>query len=374
MKTERIVFWEPCLSPHKAGLYSGLTLAAPGIELVCCADHDVPQDRREMGWADTRIEASRVIVGPSDEEIASLARDARETTLHIFSGTRWLRTLVQGLAGVRKSGARFAVMSEPRVREGWRGELRFLQSWLTEGWLRRNAEFVLAIGRNGPGWFTSVGYPADVVFPYAYFVDAPALAQGPSRTDRTLRVGYVGRMASSKGVLELPAAVARVSGDCVLALAGQGPDEQQLLSLCQRLGVRVEHNGVLPMNEVWGFMAGLDVLVLASTHDDGWGAVVSEALMSGTAVIATRLAGASLVLDDPRLGRTVEPGSPEAIAEAIASLRESDAFSGRAREVRVTLSRAILSPEAGAANLLEIVRWSEGDGDRPRPFYDRGPA
>ncbi|MDP1045310.1 glycosyltransferase, partial [Klebsiella pneumoniae] len=65
-------------------------------------------------------------------------------------------------------------------------------------------------------------------------------------------------------------------------------------------------HGVLPMSDVNCFFRQVDVLVLASTTaDDGWGVVVSEALMCGVAVVATATVGASVVLERSLFGRCV---------------------------------------------------------------------
>ena len=143
----RIVFWEPCESPHKSDLFTRLAALAPDIEVICCADTALPQARREQGWSVPEAAGWRTVIAPDARQIAQLVGEARETTLHIFSGIRWVPSIVAGLAEVRRTGARFALLAEPRVREGWRGALRFAQSWFTEGWLRRRAAFVLAIGR-----------------------------------------------------------------------------------------------------------------------------------------------------------------------------------------------------------------------------------
>ena len=59
---------------------------------------------------------------------------------------------------------------------------------------------------------------------------------------------------------------------------------------------RVQWFGKFPMSEVAKKMADADCLVLPSLHD-GWGAVVSEALIAGTPVICSDACGSAGVVE-----------------------------------------------------------------------------
>jgi glycosyltransferase involved in cell wall biosynthesis len=215
------------------------------------------------------------------------------------------------------------------------------------------------------------------VLPFAYFVDPPkqvsdSVALSP-RQDDSIQIGYVGRLVKMKGVFDLVVAVAKLGKSAKLRIVGMGPDEQALKALCKQLHLDVDFLGVLPITEVGIFMSQLDVLVLASTSkDDGWGVVVSEALMCGTAVIATPCVGASVVLDAPMFGRCVPVNSPDAIAQAVQDLTEAGAFSEANRLERRTAARQLLSADAGARHLRDILQWRFAGGVKPLPFYKPG--
>lgn len=374
LQLSRIVFWEPSTSPHKIDFFVALATIAPSIEVICCANSELTDERKVQGWSIKPTKAFRTIVAPSQAAIDKLVGEHANSTLHIFSGIRWVPIVVAGLKAVKRNRARFAIMSEPRVREGWKGSLRFLHSWLTETWLRHHAEFVLAQGKNGPPWFRSVGYPEARIFPFAYFVDPPkqlaSTDEKPRDADRPIQIGYVGRLVKMKGVFDLVAATEKLGSSAQLGIVGSGPEEQALKTACAELQLDAKFIGVLPIQEVGGFMRKLDVLVLASTEKDGWGVVVSEALMCGTAVIATPCVGASLVLNESIFGSCVPAGSPESIADAVRDLHASGLFSAEARIKRQTLARARLSAEGGARHLMDIVGWRFSGGVRPHPFYE----
>lgn len=374
MELSRIVFWEPCLSPHKVDFFTAIKNINPSIEVICCANSNLSIERQAQGWNIQASDKFLTILSPSQAEIDQLIIDQLDTTLHVFSGIRWVPSIVAGLKSVKRNRAKFAIMSEPRVREGWKGELRFLHSWFTEGWLRKNAQFVLAQGGNGPSWFKSVGYPENRIFPFAYFIDPPKhlnlLNNKLGNPIHPIRVGYVGRLVEMKGVFDLVDAVAKLGTVAQLSIVGSGSEEQVLRARCQQLQLEVNFLGVMPMHDVSNFMSELDVLVLASTSKDGWGVVVSEALMAGTAVIATPFVGASVVLDRALFGKCVSAKSPESIAQAIIELHSHDAFSIENRVQRSDLARNCLSAESGAQHFLDIINWRFLQAVRPSPFYE----
>jgi glycosyltransferase involved in cell wall biosynthesis len=370
MTTRRIVFWEPTVSPHKSSLIAALAdIAGDALELVVCAGQGLLPERARLGWSQPTGHGPEPTIAPTHAQIEALVGSFPADTLHLVSGIRHVPMIVAALASIRRHGARFALMSEPRASEGWAGVLRYAQSWLTEGWLRRNVEFVLTIGRHGPAWFRRVGYPQECLFPFAYFV-APSTVESACAESATIRVAYVGRLVTEKGVADIVEAVANLGTSARLTMVGDGPERDKLVARCRTLNLVAEFPGVLPMPEVAPLLAAQDILVLASTaSNDGWGVVVNEALLAGTAVVASERAGASIMLDDARLGRVVPPGSPPAIATAIQALQTSGAFAEPARELRRQVALARLAPEVGARHLLAIVRWRDGAGNRPPPFY-----
>ena len=81
-----------------------------------------------------------------------------------------------------------------------------------------------------------------------------------------------------------------------------------------------------------GLMRHFDVLV-APSHQEPFGTVLSEAMAVGTPVVATRVGGLAEVVDDGVTGLLVEPGDPEALAAAIVQvLGRREAMGAAARQ------------------------------------------
>jgi glycosyltransferase involved in cell wall biosynthesis len=367
----QIIFWEPCVSPHKSAFINAVAQQlGAGVQVSCVAHEGVPEARQALGWGDGSTSLPPTVVAPNDEEIAAIVSRGGDTCLHVFSGIRWFRTLTTALNVVKRDRRPFAIMSEPRDNAGLAGAVRFVQSWATEAALRRQAQFVLAIGRHGPPWFRSVGYRRDRVFPFAYFLPPPAELDAQRTTAAQLRIAYVGRLIEKKGVQFLLPAVQALGRPARLTLIGAGDLRDTLVAQANENGVDTEFCGVLPIEQVQRRMLDFDVLVLPSiSKDDGWGAVVSEALMAGAAVVASNCAGASILLDSPRNGRVVRPGDSLAITTAINDLERSGALTPRARKTRSKWAHERLTARAGASYFEQIVRHRMGAAQRPKEFY-----
>jgi glycosyltransferase involved in cell wall biosynthesis len=367
-RTKTLVFWEPTASPHKMEFFSSLAMTLPMIEVVVIADRSVSEERRALGWQSADVTAYTLVLNPDKNQVEDLVRESNKNCLHVLSGFRNVKTNVWAMRAVKKYKRRFALMQEPRSSEGIAGLLRFVQSWMTERWIRSNVEVVLAIGANGPRWFKRTGYKPDKVFPFAYFV-MPKIAQNQQRSESGVSVGFLGRIVREKGVFDLIRACAMLPFRYELSIAGVGNDLGRVEQLAKSLGVAYKYHGVVKMNDVGDYLASLDVLVLASLTDkDGWGVVVSEALMAGVAVVVSGKVGASLAVVDPALGEVVDHGASGQIASSIGRLK--DMRSNSSRELRQRWAVSALSADAGSRYFAKILGWLESEclSERPQCF------
>jgi glycosyltransferase involved in cell wall biosynthesis len=367
-----LVFWEPVVSPHKLGFFAALA-QEPGVASVThIADRPLTADRVKLGWTTDDVPGIRTRIAPTADEIDAIVRDAPTDAVHVFSGIRRVPSIVAGLDAVLRRGRRFGLLHEPRDWTGLAGGVRLVQSWLTEGRLRRRADFVLGIGRQGPMWFRSAGYAPRKLFPFAYFLPfPPETAPTPPSLERRTVVGYLGRLTQPKGFGAFADAVGKVRQPIEVRIAGLGPMEDRASALVADGPVPARYVGAIPYGDVGRFLAGLDVLVVPSVTKDGWGAVVGEALAAGVAVVASTFVGASICLDDPRAGHVLADTRVETIAAAIDEVCAGPHLGADSRAWRANWARAHLSAEAGARHLVHILRSLDGLEPRPLPFYER---
>jgi len=108
--------------------------------------------------------------------------------------------------------------------------------------------------------------------------------------------------------------------DARLVLAGKGPEEANLRTLAERLGVadRVHLLGSVKPDRIAMMLAAADAMVLPSERE-GLANAWIEALACGAPLVITDVGGAREVVGDPAAGRLVERSAP-AIGSAVRDL------------------------------------------------------
>lgn len=363
----RIYFWEPTVSPHKLELFRALRNFPEVASCTYIAQAELADDRRAQGWSVGKLSDLDLKMTPTLKDIDAIVRGGGDKAVHLFSGIHGPPVVTAGISAALRHRARFGILSEPRASEGLNGLIRLAHSWATERRMRRHAAFVLAIGRNGPSWFRRAGYPATRVFPFAYFLP-PVPAHPHPPLDNYIRLGYLGRLTEDKGIRLLLSALPLLPPHVKVSIAGYG-DDIALVEAAAAADTRVRYLGALPMAEVPEFLCGVDILTQPSlTTSDGWGAVVSEALLAGTAVIATTKVGASILLESPDRGRVLLRPDPSLLAAAVESLAGS-ALAPHAREMRRNWAATRLTGVAGATNLLSIFGHCFAGAPAPAPYW-----
>ncbi|WP_372791551.1 glycosyltransferase family 4 protein [Paraconexibacter sp.] len=162
---------------------------------------------------------------------------------------------------------------------------------------------------------------------------APWPAAGPEGQTGPV-IGYVGRIEPRKGVADLVAAAPAIHAGAPgsrVVLIGDDPYDADPGYLAQvRESTTVEHLPWVP--DAQSVMRHMSVLV-APSHQEPFGTVLSEAMAVGVPVVATRVGGLGEVVEDGVTGVLVEPGDPQAIASAVLRvLDQRDRLGGRARE------------------------------------------
>src|SRR3989338_4568903 len=165
-------------------------------------------------------------------------------------------------------------------------------------------------------------------------------------------VGAIARLVPSKGVDHLVRSFVQVRASLPkthLLIVGDGTQRSALESLVRTSGLEgaVHFAGTLPETRV--ALSLMDVFVFLPAQQEGFGLSLLEAIASGRPVVAVRRGvGSAWVLDQERIGLTVEPEDPAALAQAIVQwLRNGEAAcraAGAARAVvkeRYSLTRMV---------------------------------
>lgn len=130
----------------------------------------------------------------------------------------------------------------------------------------------------------------------------------------------VGALVPIKGQAIAIRALAHLSNDVRLVIAGTGPGEAALKALASEMGLetRVHFPGAVDHDVLPQLLCAADAMVLPSERE-GLANAWIEAIACGTPVIIPDIGGAREVVLDDSAGRIVER-TPEAIAQAVTGL------------------------------------------------------
>ena len=139
------------------------------------------------------------------------------------------------------------------------------------------------------------------------------------------RAVFVGRLSREKGVDTALRAFALVHRDlptACLEVIGQGPERSELEALADRLGVgsAVTFTGRMSRRDAEAAAGGAWVQLVPSRWDEPFGLVTAEAMMRGTAVIASNRGGPAEVVEPGVTGFLHPPGDHAALAEPLAAV------------------------------------------------------
>ena len=332
--------------------------------------------RAAQGWVAPDAPGVDVRLMRTDAEVRMLVEAAASRSpgsVHVCQGVRG-----NGRVGVaqRELAARrlrqWAVM-ESVYDVGLRGLAKRREYERVFRRLIGDIDGVLAIGHTTTEWIEARGVTADKVFPFAYFIPQQAgIGESDPLDDGVFRFVFVGRLIELKRLDLLLDALAGVTpAGYELIIVGSGPEEERLKTQCHRLANRlgsVRWLGQLPMQLAQREIADADCLVLPSRYD-GWGAVVSEALLAGTPVICSDTCGSAGVVRASGVGGVFRSGD----AEALRTLLGAQMIRGTVTETqRMQLAEwaRCLASQSGAEYFEKILTHVTAGLPHPTPPWE----
>lgn len=363
-------FWQRIVSPHMVGLAAAL--AAAGRDVTYVAEKEMSVDRAAQGWKVPAVGTVHLRFAATAISVHDLVQTAPPNSIHICQGFRGNGLIDLARRKLAARRLRQWVIMETVDDFGWRGILKRIEYCrLIRKW-RGSIQGVLATGHATPAWLAKRGMETARVFPFAYF-----LPESPRDTGRfrdpclPFRFLFVGRIIGLKRIDSLLDALARLKQvEFELTLVGSGPLEESLRkSADEKLRGRVKWLGQRSIDEIPALMTEADCLVLPSRHD-GWGAVVSEALMAGTPAICSDACGSADAVRASGVGGIFPAGNIGALVELLRdAISRGPQTPSRRAELMAWARR--LGATSGAAYLDAILRSMENGGPRPLPPWRR---
>ncbi len=196
----------------------------------------------------------------------------------------------------------------------------------------------------------AVGFPKERARVIPYGVNSSLFSPDPSRrsiwrqklgiADDVPMLVSVGRMATKKGyhvLFEELEELMNSKPDLHLVLAGAGDRLEELRSRARGFSQRVHFPGAVYRDTLPDLYRAADAFVLPAVHDpkgnvDGLPNVILEAMASGLPVVATRISGIPLAIEDGIHGRLVPEQDAGSLIAAILDVLSDGDRAGRMGE------------------------------------------
>ena len=361
----KIWFWQLIISPHMADLVKAL--ADKGVSVTLVVQQEMSADRAAQGWIAPDIGKAKLLKAETAEKMQALAESAPPNVIHICQGIRGNGVIQQAQKTLARLKRKQFVVMETVDDSGWKGYLKRATYWYLFRQFNSSLTGILATGAKTKGWVVARGINSGKIFPFAYFLPENSIKQDNylSKSDDPFRILFVGRLIELKRVDLLMKAVSMLSNTNVkLAVVGSGPLENELKELADKcIPDQIEWIGQLPMSDVRKEMLKSDCLVLPSRHD-GWGAVVSEALMSGTPAVCSDTCGSACVVPRGKYGDVFESGNVDDLAQALERIVNNGKLKPEER-LRLAEWAKCLGADAGANYLLQVLKATKDSNIKP---------
>ena len=202
----------------------------------------------------------------------------------------------------------------------------------------------------------------DRCYKWGYFIEMDAQLSFQERLlEGPVSIMWCARFLELKHP-ELPVLLAKklkeAGYEFVIDMYGDGPALAPTRALCETLQLQdlVHFHGAVPNAQVIQAMRGHQLFLFTSDKHEGWGAVLSEAMCNGCAVVTSDACGAApFLVKDGENGLLFKSGDIGSLYEKVALLMESPQEISRLGKAAWETMMATWSPRQAALNLLRLT-------------------
>ena len=264
------------------------------------------------------------------------------------------------------------------------GKLSFEVSerWLKRGWLNilsprllKNMWYYHTLFHNKPIYkLCASAYCAndqyklhsyeDKCYKWGYFTkveDFDVQAHVDSKPDTPVSLMWCARFLDWKHpelVVKLARKLKDNSYSLIIDMFGSGVELEKTKKLCQRMDVEdmIKFNGNKPNDEILAEMRKHDIFLFTSDRNEGWGAVLNEAMSNGCTVVASNEIGAvPFLVKDGENGLVFKSKSVDSLYDNVVRLIEHP---NERKQMAINAYHTMKygwSPEVAARNLLALI-------------------
>lgn len=204
------------------------------------------------------------------------------------------------------------------------------------------ADKILTLSEQSRAEVINLGIKSDKVDKFTYWIDLKKFRpmNNKQRTINNigikkddLMVFFVGRLVEEKGILEALRAAEMWDESIHLVIAGEGPLKEKI-KVKSKKSKNIHFLGRVVQDELPDYYSAADIVLVPSTHEEGFGRVILEAFACGTPVVAAKRGAIPEAMSE-EVGRLIKV-NPKNIKKDIERLyndeQELKRLSGNARE------------------------------------------
>lgn len=370
----KLIFLSNFYNHHQASLCSALA-SQDGVDFCFIACEEISEERRKM-WGELKDLPEFVFTPKSKEDWAAVSRSILSADALIVGSAP------QFLLYERLKAGKLILRYQERPLKNGVEPLKLLPRMLK--WRRMNPPskpvYLLCASAYTAGDYAKMGLFRRKSYKWGYFpktlvYDCKRLIS--QKEPRSIL--WAGRFLDWKHPDDAVRVAARLRDkghSFKLRIAGSGALENQLRDMISELKLEdyVELLGSLKPEQVRREMERSSIFLFTSDRQEGWGAVLNEAMNSGCAVIASDAAGSTpYLVDDGVNGLIYRSGSIDGLYEKLATLLEQPSEQERLGMAAHETMTGVWNAGVAAERLHELIKAILSGNSSP-DIYAKGPC
>ena len=371
----KIAFFSNFINHHQVHVADEL-YNSDGVEYTFVATEPMPDSFKKAGYPDysTRpyllnafesvekkqqalklaLEAEVVIIGSAPEEFVRKRIESGKLTFRYSE--RWFK-------------------SRPWYMSGPRAWVNYYKNHIR---YKNKPLYMLAASAYTANDVYAIGAYKDKVFKWGYFtkvntdVKVEALNLGASTLESTPLM-WCARFLKWKHP-ELPVQLAKRLKDdgykFTLDMYGSGEEFEKIRAMIQELQLQdvVHLRGNLPNDQILQQMQQHDIFLFTSDRNEGWGAVLNEAMSNGCAVVSSnRIGSTPFLIEDGKNGLIFESENLDSFYQQVKNLLDHPDLRKSLSTQAVCTMKEVWSPKNAAKQLLKLVQALQDDNESMIP-------
>ncbi|MEE3488009.1 MAG: glycosyltransferase [Bulleidia sp.] len=362
---KKIVFVSNFLNHHQVPLCESF-FQTPDVEFRFIALEDIPEERKKLGYADFTSRPYHIEWSKNPVR----ARDLIDAADAVIAGGEPVELLRHRL---EEDKLTFRYSERLYKKGSWRRLHPHAYQFVNDRFLkyRNNRQFyVLCAGAYLSKDLELWHFPVAKCLKWGYFPDAEDHA-GRIASNQVPQILFAGRLISWKhpeDMISLAEYLKENHIQAKLTIVGDGGLFQSLQQEVseKHLESLIEMTGALPYSDVYERMAASDIFAFCSDRQEGWGAVLNEAMQLGCAPVASVEAGASryLIRNEENGLLYTSRSTGEFIEKTVALIKGAQMRDRIAAQARKTITTK-WNAQTAAQRLLQFIEDRKAFDDGP---------